>query len=142
MAAMESMDECVCSALRKAARAVGRIYDAALAPAGMTTAQFAILRGVACSGPVPLSRLAEQQAMDRTSLYRAIAPIEARGWLCVEAGRGRAKRAVLTEAGRAALAAAEPRWEGIQMEMASGIGVEWRVLEERLAAMIERVRGI
>ena len=74
---------CACTTLRKAARAVGRVYDEALAGKGMTTAQFAILRHVWRGGSVPLSRLADSLVMDRTSLYRALAPVEAKGWVAV-----------------------------------------------------------
>jgi len=66
---------CACTALRKAGRAVSRAYDEALAAHGMSTAQFAILRHVARGAPLALSRLAEQLVMDRTSLYRAVAPL-------------------------------------------------------------------
>src|ERR1044072_3398166 len=71
---------CACTTLRKPAPAVARVYDDALAEAGMTTAQFAILRHIAREQPVPLSRLADSLVMDRTSLYRALAPSAGKGW--------------------------------------------------------------
>ena len=127
---------CACTTLRKAARAVGRVYDEALAGAGMTTAQFAILRHVARGEPVPLSRLADGLVMDRTSLYRALAPIEAKGWVAVRAGAGKAKLATLTPAGRAAMEGAEDDWAGVQERIVGTMGAEtWAGLEAGLRAL-------
>lgn len=110
--------------LRKASRAVARAYDEALAAHGMTTAQFSILRHVSRVEPLALSRLAEQLEMDRTSLYRALSPIEKHGWVSVKPGSGRTKLATLTPAGRAAMRAAEPDWEAVQMRVETGMGME------------------
>lgn len=126
---------CACTSLRKAARAVGKAYDDALAPTGMTTAQFSILRNVSRGDAVPLSRLAENLVMDRSSLYRAIAPIEAKGWVKLSAGPGKAKLAALTEAGKAALAQAEPYWEQAQTHIVGTMGDVWFGLEFSLKAL-------
>lgn len=126
---------CACTLLRKAARAVGRLYDDALAGQGMTTAQFALLRHIARGEPLPLSRLAEQLVLDRTSLYRALAPIEARGWVAVAAGSGKTKLASLTQAGRAALADAEADWAAVQERISREMGPGWEALQQGLAAI-------
>lgn len=126
---------CACTSLRKAARAVGKAYDDALAPTGMTTAQFSILRNVSRGDAVPLSRLAEKLVMDRSSLYRAIAPIEAKGWVVLSAGPGKAKLAALTEPGKAALAAAEPYWAQAQKHIVGTMGEVWSGLEFALKAL-------
>lgn len=129
---------CACTTLRKASRAVTRAYDDALADNGMTTAQFAILRNIARGEPLPLSRLAEQLVLDRTSLYRALAPIEAKGWVSVAAGEGRTKLASLTEAGRGAIGTAEADWEGVQERIVGAMGKEkWMELEAALQAVTE-----
>jgi len=133
---------CACTMLRKATRAVARAYDEALAGHGMTTAQFAILRHVARGEPLALSRLAEQLAMDRTSLYRALAPIEKQGWVTVQPGDGRTKLAALTPAGRNALAAAEPDWEAVQGRVEDGMGMELlRGLDLALRKLVQSAEG-
>lgn len=133
---------CACTTLRKAARAVARVYDEALAGTGMTTAQFAILRHVARGGSVPLSRLADSLAMDRTSLYRALAPLEGKGWVAVSAGQGKAKLASLTDQGRAALAGAEGDWVEVQERIVGTIGAEqWAGLEAGLRALTAFAQG-
>lgn len=131
---------CACTMLRKAARTVGRVYDEALASHGMTTAQFAILRHVAREEPLALSRLAEQLQMDRSSLYRALAPIEKRGWVVVKPGAGRSKCATLSEMGRAALHAAEPDWAALQQRVEDEAGSAlWSVMKAGLKSLTQSV---
>jgi DNA-binding MarR family transcriptional regulator len=134
----DSSSACACTMLRKASRAVAKVYDDALADRGMTTAQFSILRQVSRAGLLPLSRLAEQLVMDRTSLYRALTPIETKGWLTISAGPGKAKLATLTEAGHTAMEAAAADWEDVQRRIVGAIGPDrWAGLEAGLRAMTE-----
>ncbi|WP_436828727.1 MarR family winged helix-turn-helix transcriptional regulator [Sphingomonas sp. DT-207] len=130
---------CICTSIRKTARVVARAYDEALAPHGMTTAQFAILRHVIRGEPLALSRLAEELVMDRSSLYRALTPMETRGWVQVEPGKGRAKLARLTDAGRAALAEATPAWNAIQGRLEQGMDRDFWVGLGRALSFVARV---
>lgn len=132
---------CACTILRKASRAVTRVYDEHLAGHGMTVTQFSILRNLARAAALPLSELAEKLVMDRTSLYRTIAPVERNGWVAITNGTGRAKLAQLTDAGRAAMAAAEPDWEATQTQILGGIApAEWQALQATLGRLIEATR--
>jgi DNA-binding MarR family transcriptional regulator len=138
----DSPSGCACTLLRKAARAVGHVYDDALASHGMTTAQFAILRYIVRSEPLALSRLAEQLVLDRTSLYRALAPLEAKGWVAVEPGQGKTKLATLTPPGRTALTAAEADWEAVQARITGAMGAdEWAALQGALKAITGLAQG-
>ena len=129
---------CACTALRKASRAISRAYDAALAPTGLTSAQYAILRRVQRAGPLPLSRLAEWLVMDRTSLYRALAPMERAGWLTLASGAGRAKVATLTAAGDDLIERAVPHWEGAQRRVVDTFGADrWAELQASIAALTD-----
>jgi DNA-binding MarR family transcriptional regulator len=130
---------CACTSLRKAARAVSRVYDDALSGTGMTIAQFSVLRHVARGGEMPLSRLAEALVMDRTSLYRALAPLERQGWIAVaQAGRGRARIASLTEAGRAAMEGATDSWRKAQERLIGALGPnDWTRLETLLRGVVD-----
>jgi len=136
---------CACTMLRKASRVIGRVYDEALAGHGMSIGQFAILRHIARGEPLALSRLAEQLEMDRSSLYRAIAPLEKRGWVRTEAGEGRSKCASLTPEGRAAMHAAEPDWAAIQLRVEEEAGAAlWKVMKagiESFTQGVERAGG-
>ncbi len=107
---------CTCTALRRAARAATAAYDAALQPAALRVTQFAILRILERGGPLPVSRLAEAAALDRSTMGRNLDPLERRGLvrLAPDPGDGRARIVLLTEAGRALLAQALPHWRAAQ----------------------------
>src|SRR5262245_61750334 len=103
--------ECACGGLRRAARAISKVYEAALAPLDLTATQFSILVAVDLAGPFPLSRLAERLVLDRTTLYRAVKPLVRRRCLQILPGRtGRERKAALTEAGRRLVKEALPIW--------------------------------
>src|SRR5436309_2855696 len=94
-------DRCAAGTLRRASRSVSRLYDHRLARAGVTSTQFSILRALERHAePVPLSALAEEQVLERTSLYRALDPLIREGLVTLAAGNGRrAKVAALTTMG-------------------------------------------
>jgi DNA-binding MarR family transcriptional regulator len=130
---------CACTTLRKASRAVSRVYDASLAQAGMTTPQLAILRAILRRDGLALSRLAEELVMDRTSLYRALAPLIRMGWTEIRDGdSGRAKHVFRTDGGRQATAAAAVHWEAAQSRMVQALGADrWQGLSAALLAMAD-----
>ncbi|MDB5714935.1 MAG: MarR family transcriptional regulator [Sphingomonadales bacterium] len=128
---------CACTALRKASRAITRLYDERLADSGMTITQFAVLRHIAREGGLPLSRLADLLVMERTSLYRTMAPLERQGWVAVEAAGSRVKIASLTEAGFRAMENTTSAWEHAQSEIISAIGVtDFQLLEAQLQKLV------
>lgn len=129
---------CACTTLRKASRAVGRLYDATLAASGINANQLAILRALARTGPTPLSRLAEAMVMDRTSLYRALVPMTRAGWVSIVAGpSGRAKHGSLTDEGRRLMDAAAGQWEAAQLAFVGAFGnKEWAALYAMLQGAI------
>lgn len=137
--AAPSDSPCACTSLRKAARAVSRVYDEALSDTGMTIAQFSVLRHVARGGETPLSRLAEALVMDRTSLYRALAPLERQGWIAIAgAPQGRARIASLTDAGRTAMDAATAPWIAAQERLIGALGAgDWAKLETLLRGVVD-----
>jgi DNA-binding MarR family transcriptional regulator len=128
---------CACTTLRKATRAVSRIYDDALAAAGMNVTQLAILRAIgrAGDGGAPLSRLAESLVMDKTSLYRGLGPLIRSGWVVVtQAGKGRTKLVRLTTKGRRVTDAAAEPWEAAQSRVVEAFGVKrWAALHASIA---------
>jgi DNA-binding MarR family transcriptional regulator len=115
---------CACTTLRKASRAVARLYEGHLAEAGLSATQFAILRALERRGTSNLRPLADELVMERTSLYRAITPLERSGLVATEAAAGdaRARRATLTDNGRERIAAALPHWEAAQRAFIEGFG--------------------
>lgn len=137
---------CICTSLRKASRAVTRHYDAALAAWGMTTVQFALLRNIARreeTGGVPLARLADAMVMDRSSLYRTLAPLERRGWVELSSGTGRNRVAQISARGLAAMRAAEDDWRKAQAQVADLFGtVRVDALTALLADMMRDAQAL
>ncbi|MDP4023131.1 MarR family transcriptional regulator [Methylobacterium sp. NEAU 140] len=113
-------EPCTCAALRRAARAVTAAYDDALKPVGLRVTQFAVLRLLDRLGPMPVTRLAAEAALERTTMGRNLDPLERRGLVRVAVGAddGRERVVALTDAGRAAIAAALPHWRTAQADIA------------------------
>jgi DNA-binding MarR family transcriptional regulator len=110
--------DCACKSLRRTARAVTQLYDETLRPSGLRVTQFTLLVAVAVSEPVPITRLADALALDRTTLARDLRPLNERGLVEVAAGDDRRMRVVrLTRQGRDAIARAYPLWEQAQARM-------------------------
>ena len=114
---------CVCTVVKKLSRKLGRAYDAALAPSGLNVTQFAVLRAIARKPDKPLARVAAALAMDRTSFYRAVVPLERHGWVRLGKGMDARSRTVdLTEQGRKVVADALPAWERVQSQIVDEFG--------------------
>ena len=107
---------CVCSTLRRATRAVTAMYDAALAPSGLRITQFSVLVVLGRLGPLPVTRLAAEVALDRSTMGRNLDPLERRGLVRIKVGDvdQRERVAHLTAAGERAIEAARPYWRAAQ----------------------------
>lgn len=107
---------CAAGTLRRASRSLTRFYDAHLSSAGLTTTQFSILRTLQRRrGRAPLSELATALVFERTSLYRALAPLRREGLISIRDGADRrAKNVALTPKGERRIAAAMPHWIAAQ----------------------------
>lgn len=133
---------CACSALRQVTRAVSRHYEACLAPTGTTTTQYSILRYLQREGTTPLRHLADALELERTSLYRAIAPLEEGGLIAVRVDPcdARVKRASLTRKGAARIEKVRPYWERAQETFLAAVGdLEWTRVSTRLDGLRERM---
>jgi DNA-binding MarR family transcriptional regulator len=121
--ALESAD-CNCLALRQAARHVSQIYDAHLAPVGLKTTQYSILAKLNRLGPLSINELAKLMVMDRTTLGRAVRPLERDKLLAIGGDDDGRKRSLkLTTAGQARLKAAAAKWREAQKEFELTFGV-------------------
>lgn len=134
---------CACSTLRKASRAVSRHYEACLAQAGITATQFSLLRCLEREGPLPLSRMAETLVMERTSLYRSIAPLEAEKLVGLkdDPDDRRARVASLTDRGRKRIERVVPYWEEAQESFLTTAGPHWHSLSSALDELVGRLQG-
>jgi DNA-binding MarR family transcriptional regulator len=116
---------CNCGVIRQAARRITRLYDQALAPAGLRITQYPILASLASAGPVTMGVLADRMVMDRATLGHNLRPMEAQGLLSLTAGTDRRSRIVaLTEVGRRKLREARPAWRAAQETFEAAFGPE------------------
>src|SRR5262245_8712535 len=115
--------DCNCLALRQAARHVSQIYDGYLANAGLKGTQYSILSKLGRLGPLSINELARAMVMDRTTLGRAVRPLERDRLLTIGAGDdGRTRRLTLTAAGRAKLKEAAAQWREAQKHFEGAFG--------------------
>lgn len=105
-------DTCLCLHAQRAARALGRRFDLALRPVGLTSGQFSLMMALNRPAPPGMAPVAQLLAMDRTTLTAALKPLERRGLVevSVDPADRRGRLLSLTPAGRAALAEAVPIW--------------------------------
>ncbi|WP_353472877.1 MarR family transcriptional regulator [Salipiger sp. H15] len=109
---LEVRDRCLCFRAQRAARALGRRFDIALKPVGLTNGQFSILMSLNRPEPPRISDLAPFLAMDRTTLTAALKVLERRGLVETAADEEdkRGKLLRLSPRGHEILHAAMPIW--------------------------------
>ena len=128
---------CVASNSRRAARAVTKLYDLQLAPAGIRSTQFAVLIALAKSQPVSIGDLAETLLIDTTTLTRSLRLMRKQGLLTIsERSTMRQRFVTLTCEGDRALARSLPLWRKLQSRFINAFGNEhWKVLHQELARL-------
>jgi len=117
------MPTCYCSSLRLAARKVTAAYDEALAPVGVSVAQFAMLRRIARTEPVSLTELGQVCDLDRSTVGRNAKVLQRMGLVRIVVGEDqREAMLTLTIGGRAILAEGAPLWDGAQATIEQALG--------------------
>jgi DNA-binding MarR family transcriptional regulator len=106
-------DCCLCLHVQRAARALGRRFDEALRPFGLTNGQFSLLMSLNRPEPPSMAPVASLLAMDRTTLTAALKPLERRGLVKVsqDPSDRRSRTLTLTVKAHNLLAEALPVWE-------------------------------
>jgi DNA-binding MarR family transcriptional regulator len=138
----ELLAECACFDLRKATRAVSRMYDDFLRDAGVNVTQFSQLRLIGAKQEIAVSTLGRDMVMDRTSVTRALAPLERDGLISSRPGADKRFRVVsLTKKGRKLVEDAEPKWRRAQEALMEEIGANrWSVMRSLLRDTTRLVR--
>jgi DNA-binding MarR family transcriptional regulator len=116
--------DCNCLAIRQAARQMTQLYDGHLAAAGLRSSQYSILSRLARLGPLSINKLADAMVMDRTTMGRAVRPLERDKLVAVASGKedGRVRTIRLTPAGEKRLALARTLWQRAQEEFETSYG--------------------
>lgn len=121
--------ECTHTALRRAARRLGQLYDEAVAPTGLKATQVGLLAQIAVGdgtgnqGPA-LQWLAERLAVSISALTHALRPLVRDGLIELrpDSHDGRTKRGVLTTLGEARLGEALVLWADANQRVEKVLG--------------------
>lgn len=106
---------CIGLRVQTAARILGRRYDEALRPVGLTGWQYSLLMMLNRPSPLTIGGLAEALAMDRTTITANLKPLERRGLVegLADPQDARIRRIRLSSEGESLLAEALPRWRAV-----------------------------
>ncbi len=114
---------CYCAAMRSAARKTTALYDSILEPAGVTLAQYSLMRRIERAEPVSLTKLGQLAELDRSTVGRNVKALEELRLVRAASARDQREAAVrLTPAGKDALRRAAPLWEEAQRRVEAALG--------------------
>jgi DNA-binding MarR family transcriptional regulator len=129
---------CICLGVRRAARAVTRVYEEALKSSDLKATQFSLLSYLAQSGAASFAEITSYLSLDQSTLTRNLRPLERRGLVAVRAGPDRRTRTItLTVKGRRLYEEVLPLWEQIQGAVVERLGrADWRDLRGALERLV------
>ena len=138
----ELLAECACDDLRKATRTVTRMYEDFLRDEELSVTQFSLLSVIRAGKELSVSTLGRDMGLDRSSITRALAPLERDGLIHSRPGADKRIRIVsLTNKGRKLVEDAEPKWRQAQEALMQTIGEDcWRAMRRLLRDTTRRVR--
>ena len=134
------IETCPGARARLAARRITQALDRALAAAGISSAQLALMAQIAAAEDDTLGALAERSGLEQSTLSRNLRTLENAGLIEIAAVESdlRRRAAWLTETGARKLEAAIPVWRKAQAKL----GVSTGGLARKLAAASERLVSI
>lgn len=117
---------CSNSAVRRASRHLGQLYEDAMGDTGLKGTQFSLMSQIAGSNQPTLKNLAEAMVMDLSALGHTLKPLIRDGLveLVPDAQDRRAKRVRLTETGAATQGDLTARWQVAQDRFDKAFGKE------------------
>jgi DNA-binding winged helix-turn-helix (wHTH) protein/DNA-binding MarR family transcriptional regulator len=112
------------ASLRKAARRLGKLYDAVLEPSGLNATQFNLLTQIHALGHPTMAGLANSLLMDLSAMRRSLGPLVRDGLILfrLDAKDRRVKRVVLTAAGVTKFKQAMQLWRKAQGRFEKAFG--------------------
>ncbi len=115
---------CLCLAVQRAGRLVGRRFDEAFRPLGLNNWQFSLMTALHRAEPPSIGRLAEMLATDRTTVTANLKPLDRRGLVVVrrDEADARMRRVSLTPEGLDLLAQARERWASANAATEAEVG--------------------
>jgi DNA-binding MarR family transcriptional regulator len=133
--------KCACTRVRRAARSLTDLYDASLRPLGLKITQFSLLRTLERMGPVNISNLAAEMALDRSTLGRNLAVLARQRLVSLSEGDDSRERTVaLTPRAQRLLAKAVPHWDQAQSRVNHVLGKDGMAALFTLLSKFEALR--
>lgn len=130
--------ECLARQAVMTARAVGRVYAAALRPLGLQPTQVHLLGALSLYPEAGMAELSDLLVIDRSTLVRNLKLLERDGLVASTRRPGsRTKRFMVTEAGRRLMESIEPLWEEAHRRLLAALGSEGL---EDVSGALERLR--
>ena len=130
---------CACANLRRAARAVTRLYNRELLSDGIEITQFTLMMTLNHVGEISQGELGEILALDSTSLTRMLKLLKDHGWVQAKEGDDRRFRLIrLTKAGREKFQQCLPHWKHAEERLRAALGE--KTMAELGAALAEVTR--
>lgn len=113
-----------CFAVRQASRHISKLYERHLSEVGMTPTQYSLLSALVRFHELTMLEMADAMVMDRTTLVRALKPLQRDGLVAesAEPGNKRRLRLRITAAGRTKLEAATGHWRTAQARFETSFG--------------------
>ncbi len=135
---------CASLNFRRTARAVTRMYDAAMQESGVRSTQFALLVAIAKTQPVPMGTLAEVLTIDRTTLTRSLRLLQKERMITISKRSEMRQRFLeLTATGEKALQRSLPLWREAHAKFVAALGPEyWLAMRSELERLARMVPGI
>jgi DNA-binding MarR family transcriptional regulator len=107
--------QCICTAARRRSRDLTRAFEKAMRESGVHVTQFTLLATLIQTGPIPTTRLADFQGLERTTLTRNLGPLIRDGFVRIDEGDDRrVRRVAITPAGEEAARRSFPFWKKAQ----------------------------
>src|SRR5215831_12891658 len=139
--------DCYGNGVRKAARALSKVYDGELKSSGLLVSQLTVLVAAALYGEkgAPMGTIAKRLAMDPTTMTRNLHPLEVSGLLRVARSPedARVRFVFLTRAGERKIEEAFPLWQRAQERVRKRVGGKRaNSVRAELSRMVEVVREL
>lgn len=134
---------CACANLRRATRAVTRMYNHELLSSGLELTQFTLLMTLDIAGEITQKTLGRILAMDSTTLTRTLSFLIEHGWISSNPGEDRREKLLnLTAAGRRKFQQTQPHWERAQKKLQAKIGEKtWQQMGQLLTGIATAVEA-
>jgi DNA-binding MarR family transcriptional regulator len=131
---------CSCANLRRAARAVTRLYNQELQSEDIEITQFTLLMTLKHVGEISQGELGEILALDSTSLTRMLKLLKEHGWVQSREGDDRRVRLFrMTKAGQEKFQQSLPRWKHAQEQLRTALGEKTMAQLSGLLAQVTQV---